>query len=75
MESLHNNRKEEKDLISNRILKSKKANLKDKENDVDHNYVKSNINKEDSLIIIDAELSYNQNYNDKKHCKLLIFPI
>ena len=46
-------------------MKSKKARIKDKENAQDHNYIKSNINKEDSLIIIDAELSYNQNYNDK----------
>ena len=64
-ESLQNNGKEEKDRILNQILKSKKARIKDKENAQDHNYIKSNINKEDSLIIIDAELSYNQNYNDK----------
>ena len=65
VESFQNNGKEEKDLISNRILKSKKAHLKNKENDEDHNYIKSNINKEDSLIIIDARLSYNQKYDDK----------
>ena len=34
VESLQNNGKEERDLISNRILKSKKAHLKNKENDV-----------------------------------------
>src|SRR4051812_3063514 len=63
-ESLENNGKEEKDRILNQILKSKKTHMKDKENDQDHNYIKSNINKEDSLIIIDAELSYNALLHD-----------